>query len=190
MKANQKGFSVVEILVIVVIVGLIGTVGWLVYDRQKTNDKKDDSSTKQATSEQKPVVEQKLVDKTPQIVAEINALINKGEYLKLDSYIADRVSLVKQSTDGNGDLSKVDGAKSIDNYLSKSSASMGADLPWDFTGHPDFRSKVSNSSGAIKYYAAQGHFAISANNWVIAYNLNSDLKISSFYMSVSADMIE
>jgi Tfp pilus assembly protein PilE len=182
MKANQKGFSVVEILVIVVIVGLIGTVGWLVYDRQKTNDKKDDSSTKQATSEQKPVVEQKLVDKTPQIVA--------GKYLKLDSYIADRVSLVKQSTDGNGDLSKVDGAKSIDNYLSKSSASMGADLPWDFTGHPDFRSKVSNSSGAIKYYAAQGHFAISANNWVIAYNLNSDLKISSFYMSVSADMIE
>lgn len=37
MKINQKGFSVVEILVVVVIVGLFGAVGWLVYDRQSKN---------------------------------------------------------------------------------------------------------------------------------------------------------
>jgi len=37
MKTNEKGFSVVEILVVVVIVGLVGTVGWLVYDRQSKN---------------------------------------------------------------------------------------------------------------------------------------------------------
>ncbi len=36
MKINQKGFSVVEILIIIVIVGLLGAVGWLVYDRQKS----------------------------------------------------------------------------------------------------------------------------------------------------------
>ncbi|MDB5185571.1 MAG: hypothetical protein JWL85_94 [Candidatus Saccharibacteria bacterium] len=34
MKANQKGFSVVEVLVVIVVVGLLGVVGWLVYDRQ------------------------------------------------------------------------------------------------------------------------------------------------------------
>lgn len=193
MKANEKGFSVVEILVVIVIVGLVGTVGWLVYDRQqsKSDTKNEVSQTTPQATEKEPVKEEaKPVDKTPQIVAEINALINKGEYLKLDAYMTDTVSVVKQSTEGNGSVSKAQAAKSIDNYLTKSSASLGADLPWDFTGHPDFRNKVVNSSGIIKNYAAQGHYAISANNWVLAYNLDSNLKISSFYMSVSADLIE
>lgn len=35
MDSNQKGFSVVEILVVILLVGLIGTVGWFVYDRQQ-----------------------------------------------------------------------------------------------------------------------------------------------------------
>lgn len=34
---NQKGFSIVELLIVIVIVGLLGAVGWLVYDRQKNN---------------------------------------------------------------------------------------------------------------------------------------------------------
>ncbi len=34
MKKNEKGFSVVEILIVLIVVGLIGTVGWLVYNRQ------------------------------------------------------------------------------------------------------------------------------------------------------------
>jgi prepilin-type N-terminal cleavage/methylation domain-containing protein len=37
MKTNQKGFSAIEILVVIIVVGLAATVGWLVYDRQKTN---------------------------------------------------------------------------------------------------------------------------------------------------------
>ena len=35
MKYNQKGFSVVEILIVIVAVGLIFTVSWLAYARQK-----------------------------------------------------------------------------------------------------------------------------------------------------------
>lgn len=35
MKTSQKGFSVVEILIVVVVVGLLAAGGWLVYDRQK-----------------------------------------------------------------------------------------------------------------------------------------------------------
>lgn len=34
MKANQKGFGIVEILIVTVAIGLIAAVGWLVYDRQ------------------------------------------------------------------------------------------------------------------------------------------------------------
>jgi len=45
MDKNQKGFGIVEILIIIVIVGLIGTVGWLVYDRQKSKDTETPSTT-------------------------------------------------------------------------------------------------------------------------------------------------
>ncbi len=51
MKINQKGFSVVEILIIIVVVGLLGVVGWFVYDRQK--DKTSDTSNTQASTMQK-----------------------------------------------------------------------------------------------------------------------------------------
>lgn len=189
MKTHQKGFSAIEILVVVVILGLVGAVGWLVYDRQQSNS--DTKSEVSQTAEKETVKEDATpVDKTSQVVAEINALINKGEYLKLDAYMTDTVFVLRQSTDGNGSVSKTQAAKSIDTYLTTTSASLGASLPWDFTGHPDFRKKVANSNGIVKDYAAQGHYALSANNWVLAYSLNDDLKINSFYMSVSADLIE
>lgn len=50
MKQNQKGFSVVEILIVIVVVGLIGTVGWLVYDRQNSTKKADTTPTTSTTS--------------------------------------------------------------------------------------------------------------------------------------------
>jgi|GEM_PF-1513830 len=50
-KLNQKGFGVVEILIIIVAVGLLGVVGWLVYDRQKS--KTSDTSNTQVSTTQK-----------------------------------------------------------------------------------------------------------------------------------------
>lgn len=43
MKTNQKGFSVVEGLLVLLVVGLIGTVSWLVYDRQQNDNKQEPS---------------------------------------------------------------------------------------------------------------------------------------------------
>ena len=63
MKKNEKGFSVVEILIIVVIVGLLGAVGWLVYDRQKS--KTDNSSTTPQTSQQKTTTTAKTATPDP-----------------------------------------------------------------------------------------------------------------------------
>jgi hypothetical protein len=34
----------------------------------------------------------------------------------------------------------------------------------------------------------QGNIAVSKNNWVLGYNLNSNQKISSFYMSPSVNL--
>lgn len=52
MKKNQKGFSVIEGLLILVIVGLLGFVGWYVYNTKNNTDNtlNNAASTKVATS--------------------------------------------------------------------------------------------------------------------------------------------
>jgi type II secretory pathway pseudopilin PulG len=50
MKANQKGFSIVEALVVVVVIGLLGAVSWLVYDRQKSENLEASNTQSQNSS--------------------------------------------------------------------------------------------------------------------------------------------
>lgn len=46
---NEKGFGVVELLLIIIVIGLVVTVGWLIYDRQrsKTDNKTAIPQTRQ-----------------------------------------------------------------------------------------------------------------------------------------------
>jgi prepilin-type N-terminal cleavage/methylation domain-containing protein len=62
MIAHQKGFSAVEILIGIVIVGLLGAVGWLVYDRQSSNNVQPANS--QVTTSQGEVTPTKAVSDT------------------------------------------------------------------------------------------------------------------------------
>lgn len=65
MKNNQKGFSVLEILVVVLIVGLIGTIGWLIYDRQNAKTHEDQPKNSSAQKEETPKQEEpKATDET------------------------------------------------------------------------------------------------------------------------------
>jgi hypothetical protein len=47
MKLKEKGFGVVEVLIIIVVIGLLGVVGWSVYDNRKndTYDQQDSVHT-------------------------------------------------------------------------------------------------------------------------------------------------
>lgn len=49
MKANEKGFSVVEVLIVIVVVGLVGGAGWYIW--QKQNDKSASNNTNQVSNE-------------------------------------------------------------------------------------------------------------------------------------------
>lgn len=60
-KLNQKGFSVVEVIMVIVIVGLIGAVGWLVYDRQQDKSETQEQKTSITTeSKSEPAEEMKI----------------------------------------------------------------------------------------------------------------------------------
>lgn len=52
MKKNEKGFSVVEILIIIVVVGIIGGVGWLVYNGRSASKKVADVPTTGAVAKE------------------------------------------------------------------------------------------------------------------------------------------
>ncbi len=52
MKSDQKGFGVVEILLIVVVMGLIGIVGWIVYDRKDSDNESPANSVNTQSSQQ------------------------------------------------------------------------------------------------------------------------------------------
>lgn len=62
MKANQKGFSVVEILIVIVVVGLLGAVGWMVYDRQNSKTKNKETVTTQSNQKSKNDTDTKKID--------------------------------------------------------------------------------------------------------------------------------
>jgi Tfp pilus assembly protein PilV len=53
MEANQKGLSVVEILIVIVNVGLIGAAGWLVYSHQTSKIDSNESATQTSQQQQK-----------------------------------------------------------------------------------------------------------------------------------------
>ncbi len=61
MNTNQKGFSVVETLIVIIVVGLIGGAGWYVW--QSKNKKPDSANTSQTTQTQQ-VTPEKAVEVT------------------------------------------------------------------------------------------------------------------------------
>lgn len=72
MRNNEKGFSVIEILVVLVVIGLVGTVSWLVYDRQQNRNSKNEEVTdtvKQVDVTNKEDVTQEPKDETEEWVS-------------------------------------------------------------------------------------------------------------------------
>lgn len=61
MKKNEKGFSVVEIILVLLVVGLIGVVGFMVY---KNHSKKADNSTTTTTTTQPSTTQTKTTQAT------------------------------------------------------------------------------------------------------------------------------
>lgn len=59
MRCSQKGFSIVEILIVILVIGLLGTAGWFVYAHQKS--KTSEISNTQTDTTHRKEVTQKVV---------------------------------------------------------------------------------------------------------------------------------
>lgn len=82
MKTNQKGFSVVEILVVIVVVGLIGGVGWYVWQSRN-------GDTAQTASQSQP----------QGATAETDNSVYKSEELGISMDILPGWKMIDKSTD-------------------------------------------------------------------------------------------
>jgi len=197
MNKNQHGFGSTQIVMIVAAIGVIGGVGWYVLKggdgkgvQVSNTSETAQSTTTQTQTSNASLQNEKLTTKTTDTVQDINALIVKGDYLKLQPYMADSVAITKQSANATAILSKADADSIINEYLAKTDVSNGAQLPWDFEGQDVTRSTINRSRGAISGFTTQGHIGISHDNAVIAYKLDANQKIDAVYMSYSASLIE
>jgi type II secretory pathway pseudopilin PulG len=84
MKNNEKGFSVVEILIVAVVVGLLGAVGWFVYDRQ-SNGSKSNQTSQQNSSEQTGTIEQNQNSVNEENLIKTNTITNAKFSVNLPS---------------------------------------------------------------------------------------------------------
>lgn len=88
MKNDQKGFGLVEVLVIVLITSLIAIIGWLVYDKLNTKP----TATPQTVQEKKQGVAEPTLEKTSLKTFEVTH--------DSDWKITERVSEPAQCADG------------------------------------------------------------------------------------------
>ena len=82
MRKNEKGFGVVEILLVILVIGLLVAVGWMFFDRQKNkqDDKITDAQqTTQKTTEQQPSEDAEVV-KTSIYPNDSSGSVSKDSY--------------------------------------------------------------------------------------------------------------
>lgn len=91
MKTTQKGFSVVEVMLLIVVVGLVGVVGWLVFDRQNNkSDKKDPGISNQTSNtglDSKPTTNNDATSSPTKLTTELKSHNNKFSIQLPDGWI-------------------------------------------------------------------------------------------------------
>jgi len=92
MKINQKGFSLVELLIAVVVLGLLGTIGWMVYDRQ-TNITSNSTNSQSKEDERKFLVIKEWGVKFPLVSSLESVVYTSGHYNIGGAYSPDSARL-------------------------------------------------------------------------------------------------
>lgn len=83
MDHNNKGFSIVEVVLVIVVVAVIGFVGWKAWDAFSNNKTADTTQTQQINTNQAPVVNDNAgLDKSAATLDAINVEGTESTQLK------------------------------------------------------------------------------------------------------------
>ena len=97
MKTNQKGFSVVELLIILVVVGLIGGVGWYVWQSRHKTEKPVTQSTTQTPAKTETVKQVGQVISTAD--KKVQVTLPDAWHVRAGSSNADGKQIISVNTD-------------------------------------------------------------------------------------------
>lgn len=178
MKQHQKGFSVVELLIIIVIVGLIGTVGWLVYDRQKSKAKTNESTKTEVVTD--PAENKQTTSapagKTPLVTEDFTLVLPEGFKESSDGRIFTFVGTPKKT------YSYIDDKGNYFEYNVRSEGGSGysPDFSWTFTQTGD-KITLDKTTTSVCTNTESG-FCTSGNNRLDVY-VGSKNKDKAYYFT-------
>jgi hypothetical protein len=189
MKSSQKGFTVVEGLLIALAVGVVGFAGWYVYDSSnKTNNIYDASGTDSATKVTKKAAEEKKSAETSTTSPISDALkenaaasIESKNTAALEGYMTDNVTVVIAASEKGGSETRMEAIKDLD-YLSSGTS------PWNFS-LPTETLAAFKAGSYSKYFGTNTIVGKSANDMVVAFGVNSAGKIDTVFMASNASLL-
>lgn len=85
MARNNKGFSIVEVLIIVLVLALVGFIGWKVWDNLANKPASNDTTTQQKAVPATDVKNKSDLDKVDKTLDDTN--VDGNETQQLDSQV-------------------------------------------------------------------------------------------------------
>lgn len=113
--------------------------------------------------------------------ANIKDAVSSKNYAALEGYMLDKVSVVLESTECCGAMSKVDVVNQMD-YLKS------ATLPWNFDDANPIAAQL-RAADPSDYGPADSIIGIAANDYVVVFKLNAENKISGITMAVTYKLV-
>jgi Tfp pilus assembly protein PilE len=188
---NQKGFAVVEGVLILVVVAILGFTSWYVI--KANGNAKDTLSLAAGTNVAVKSKPKKAAAKTttttpaaPVISASLKentaAAITSGNTAALQGYMADSVNVVIAGSEKTGQESSAAAVKDLD-YLNSGTA------PWNFA--LDSATLTTYQNGFYKQYFGADSTIVgqAANGYVVSFGVNAAGKIDTVFMSASTDQL-
>jgi cytoskeletal protein RodZ len=183
MNKNQKGFGVIELLIILVILGLIGAGGWYVYHKNQKSKKPVTTSqtAKKKAPANKPAAAATVAPISDSLKENIAASIESQNTAALEGYMTDSVTVVIAASEKGGAVSATQAVADLD-YLQNGTS------PWNFALAADTLTTYKNGSYG-QYFGDRTVVGQSTNNYVVSFHVNDSGKIDTVFMTVSADLL-
>ncbi len=193
MKRRQSGFTTLELLLLVIILGIVAFVGYYVYNSRSKTDSLYNSAAgttvavktpKKTTSQQSPATT------TPTKPVITNSLkenvadsVKSGNTAALEGYMTSSVTVVIAGSEKGGAESAAKAIMDLD-YLNYATA------PWNFS--LDSATLAKYQAGAYKQYFTAGSTIVgqSANDYLVSFGVNSNVKINTVFMSATTDQLK